>query len=186
MRRLALLSMIAVGLAACSEAATAPTSEHRPLLAVSPGSYTATINPANAPSGTHLQAGSIGCTVGTDLSVNCSSYQLAGVGNTNATVVLLASYTATVDCFNNGTNPNNPIESHTTSFATGDTATVASTKNGRLTIPQETASPGSVTQVCPNSNWTPQIRPGTLQLVSFTYTVTFAGFTSPFISIEES
>ena len=124
--------------------------------------------------------------MGTNLSVTCSSFQLAGVGNTNATVVLLASYTGTVDCFNHGKDPNNPIESHTTSFSTGDTTTVASTKNGRLTIPQETASPGSVTQVCPNPNWTAQLRPGSLELVSFTYTVTFAGFTSPYISIAES
>jgi hypothetical protein len=186
MKRLALLPLIAVALAACNESATAPTSERRPLLAVSPGTYTATINPANAPSGTHLQTGSIGCTVGTDLSVTCSSFQLAGVGNTNATVVLLANYTATVDCFNPGTNPNNPIESHTTSFSSGATTTVPSTRNGRLTIPQETANPGSVTQVCPNPNWTPQIRPGTLELVNFTYTVTFAGFANPYISIAES
>lgn len=186
MKHLALLPLIAVALAACSESATAPTSEHRPMLAVSPGTYTATIFPANAPSGTHLQTGSIGCVVGTDLSVTCSSFQLAGVGNTNATVILLANYTATVDCFNHGTDPNNPIESHTTSFSSADTTTVPSTKNGRLTIPQETATPGSVTQVCPNPNWTPRIRSGTLQLVSFTYTVTFAGFTSPYISISES
>ncbi len=186
MKRLAFLPLIAVALAACSESATAPTSEHRPLLAVSPGTYTATISPANAPSGTHLQAGSIGCTVGTDLSVSCSSFQLAGVGNTNVTLVLQANYTATVDCFNHGTNPNNPIESHTTSFSSGVTTTVPSTKNGRLTVPQESASPGSVTQVCPNPNWTPQIRAGTLQLASLTYTVTFAGFTSPYISISQS
>ena len=38
-------------------------------------------------------------------------------------------------------------------------------------------------QVCPNPNWTPSIRPGTLTLDSFTYTLTFAGFTSPYITI---
>lgn len=46
---------------------------------------TTTINPANAPSGTHLQSGAIGCSVGSDgLTVSCTAFELAGVGNTNA------------------------------------------------------------------------------------------------------
>lgn len=141
------------------------------------------INPANAPSGTHLQTGTIGCTVDpTTLAVTCTTFELAGVGHTNATVSLVANYSAIVDCFNPGTNPNNPIESHTTSFTVSSTATITSTKNGRLTVPQQTVSPSSVTQVCPNPNWTPVIREGTLQ-VSFTYTLTFEGFTGPYITI---
>jgi hypothetical protein len=151
---------------------------------VAPGTYTPTINPANAPSGTHLQTGTISCTVNANLSVSCSTFELAGVGHTNATVSLVANYTAIVDCFNPGENPNNPVESHTTTFSASSTVTVASTKNGRLTIPSRSVSPSSVTQVCPNPNWTPVIRPGTLQLTSFTYTVTFAGFSSPYITIS--
>jgi hypothetical protein len=148
--------------------------------AVTPGTYTGTLNPANAPSGTHLQSGTIECVVSSTLSVSCPSYELAGVGNTNATVSLAATYSATIDCTNNG---GNLVESHTTTFSVSSTATVASTKNGRLTIPSRSANPFSAPQVCPNPNWTPSIRAGTLVLESLTYTVTFAGFTSPAISI---
>jgi hypothetical protein len=52
-----------------------------------------TINPANAPSGTHLQSGAIGCSVGSDnLTVSCTAFELAGVGNTNAELLLTATY----------------------------------------------------------------------------------------------
>jgi hypothetical protein len=37
-------------------------------------------------------------------------------------------------------------------------------------------------QTCPNPNWTPTI-PGGITLSSFTYTVTFAGFSGPYITI---
>jgi hypothetical protein len=50
-------------------------------------------------------------------------------------------------------------------------------------VRQATANPGSVTQVCPNPNWTPVIRAGTLTLTSYTYSVTFAGFSGPYILI---
>jgi hypothetical protein len=156
-------------------------------VSVALASQTTTINPANAPSGTHLQTGTITCTVDpSTLAVTCSTYELAGVGHTNATVSLVANYTATVDCFNPGdpSNKNNPIESHTTSFSAESTITVSSTKNGRLTIPSRSVNPASVGQVCPNPNWTPVIRPGTLTLVSFTYTVTFEGFTGAYITIS--
>jgi len=156
------------------------------LAAVAPGTYTPTagsFNPANAPGSSHLASGSPSCTVNADLSINCSPYVLGGVGNTNATVSLVANYSATIDCFNPGANPNNPIESHTTTFDASSTATVASTRNGQLRVPAQSVSPFSAPQVCPNPNWTPVIREGTLTLNSFTYTLTFAGFTSPYITI---
>jgi hypothetical protein len=139
-----------------------------------------TINPANAPSGTHLQSGSIGCTVNPDLSVTCSSYELAGVGNTNAVVLLNANYSATIDCTNHG---GNLVESHTQNFSDTDSGTVTSRKNGRMNVPEQSVSPFSAPQVCPNPNWTPSIREGTLVLQGFTYTLTFAGFSSPYITI---
>jgi hypothetical protein len=156
------------------------------LAAVSPGVYTPTadsFNSANAPGSSHLTSGSPSCTVNADLSIDCSAYVLGGVGHTNATVALAASYSATIDCFNPGTNPQNPIESHTASFSANSTATVASTRNGQLSVPTRSVSPFSAPQVCPNPNWTPQIRSGTLVLNSFTYTLTFAGFSSPYITI---
>jgi hypothetical protein len=149
-------------------------------VAVSAAAAQAVINPANAPSGTHLQSGAIGCTVNADLSVTCSSFELAGVGNTNATVSLVANYSATINCTNHG---GNLVESHTATFSAGETFTAASTKNGRLRVQSADANPFEAPQVCPNPNWTPSIAPGTLELESFTYSVTFAGFTAPYILI---
>jgi hypothetical protein len=156
--------------------------------AVAPGTYSpdpGSFNPANAPGSSHLASGSPSCTVNADLSIDCSAYVLGGVGHTNATVSLVATYTAIIDCFNPGTNPQNPIESHTATFSASSTATVASTRNGQLRVPAQDVSPFEAPQVCPNPNWTPVIREGTLQLLSFSYTLTFAGFTSPYITISE-
>ena len=157
--------------------------------AVTPGTYTPTadsFNSANAPGSSHLASGSPSCTVNANLSISCSPYVLGGVGNTNATVSLSATYSATIDCFNPGTNPQNPIESHTTTFSVASTATVASTRNGQLRVPSQAVSPFSAPQVCPNPNWTPSIAPGTLTLNTLTYSLTFAGFTSPYITITQS
>ena len=154
--------------------------------AVAPGTYTPTadsFNSANAPGSSHLASGSPSCTVNANLSIDCSAYVLGGVGNTNATVDLAADYSATIDCFNKGTNKNNPVESHTSDFSAESSATVPSTRNGQLRVPTQSVSPFSAPQVCPNPNWTPQIRPGSLTLNTFTYTLTFAGFTSPYITI---
>jgi hypothetical protein len=41
-------------------------------------------------------------------------------------------------------------------------------------------------QVCPNPNWTPSIREGTLVLETFDYTLTFVGFSAPYIEITAS
>jgi hypothetical protein len=152
-------------------------------LAVAPGTYTPTsdsFNPANAPGSSHLTSGTVQCVVNANLDVNCSPYVLGGVGHTNATVSLAATYSATIDCTNHG---GNLVESHTTTFSASSSATVASTRNGQLSVPAQSASAFSAPQVCPNPNWTPSIRAGTLTLNTFTYTLTFAGFTSPYITI---
>src|SRR4029453_13667390 len=99
--------------------------------AVAPGTYTPTadsFNSANAPGSSHLASGSPSCTVNANLSIDCSAYVLGGVGNTNATVNLDADYSATIDCFNKGTNKNNPVESHTSDFSAESSVTVASTR----------------------------------------------------------
>jgi len=178
MKRLALLPLIAIAATACSDPITNPN----PAPAPRPAIVTA-INDANAKSGTHLQAGTIDCTVGADLSVSCSGFELAGVGHTNADVVLVANYAATVDCYNPGVNPNNPIESHETTFSAEESFNVTSTKNGRMLVPATSVDPNAVAQGCPNPNWTPTIREGTLALTSFSYSLTFAGFTDPYILI---
>jgi hypothetical protein len=152
--------------------------------AVAPGTYTPTagsFNTANAPGSSHLTSGSPSCTVNADRSIDCSAYVLGGVGHTNADVSLIANYSATIDCTNKG---GNLVESHTSNFAADSTATVASTKNGQLSVPAQSVSPFGAPQVCPNPNWTPSIRGGTVTLNSFTYTLTFKGFTSAYITIS--
>jgi hypothetical protein len=158
------------------------------LAGVAPGNYTPTadsFNSANAPGSAHLANRSPDpvCVVTTSLDVNCNAYVLGGVGNTNATVLLTANYTAIVDCFNPGTNPNNPIESHETTFSPTSTETIPSTRNGQLRVTAQSVSFSGAPVGCPNPNWTPTVRPGSVELVSFRYTLTFAGFTSPYITI---
>jgi hypothetical protein len=155
-------------------------------LAVTPGTYTPTsgsFNPANAPGSSHLSSGTPQCVVNSSLDLNCSRYSLGGVGHTNADVSLTATYSGTIDCTNHG---GNVVESHTATFSAGSTTTLTSSRNGTLTVPSQSASAGSAPQVCPNPNWTPSIRSGTLVLESFTYTLTFAGFSSPYITITAS
>ena len=146
-----------------------------------------TVDLSNAPSGAHFanRSPQPNCTVNADLSVDCNAYTLGGVGNTNAFVSLTASYSAIVDCFNPGTNPNNPIETHETTFADSDEATLTPSRNGQLRVGAREVSPatGLSDQSCPNPNWDPRIRPGTLTLDSFTYSLTFAGFTEPAVLI---
>ena len=178
MKPLALLPLLALAATACSDPITDPNPGPAPRPAI-----VTTVTDANAKSGTHLQAGSIGCTVGADLSVSCTGFELAGVGHTNADVVLTADYTATVDCYNPGVNPNNPIESHETSFSAERAFNVESTKNGRMLVPATSVDPNAVAQGCPNPNWTPTIRAGTLTLVHFEYSLTFAGYTDPYILV---
>ena len=157
-----------------------------PALAVAAGTYSpdpGSFNRANAPGSSHLAAGSPSCTVDADLDVNCSPYVLGGVGNTNATVSLTATYSATIDCTNKG---GNLVESHTVAnFTDSDAATVRSDRNGQLIVPAQSVSAFDAPQVCPNRNWTPSIQAGTLTLNSFKYTLTFAGFTSLYITISE-
>jgi hypothetical protein len=136
---------------------------------------TETIRPECAPSGTHLQAGDIGCTVGEDdLTVTCTAFELAGVGNRNATETLTADYSATIDCRNPG---GNIVESHETTFSNTDTNLLTPSRNGRLRVPAQEAEPNlDLAEPCPNVNWTPEFQPGTLELLSFTYSLRFVGF----------
>ena len=155
--------------------------------AVAPGTYgpnAGSFNGANAPGSSHLTSGAVSCTVNSDLSIDCGAYVLGGVGHTNANVSLTANYTAIIDCFNHGVNPNNAVESHQTSFSPTSTATVTSSKNGQLSVPKQSVSFSGAPVGCPNPNWTPVIRPGSQTLVSFSYTLIFNGFASAYITIS--
>lgn len=152
--------------------------------AVAWASSTTTVNPANAPTGTHVQRDMPSCSV-SGLTVSCSSFELAGVGNTNARADLSAIYSATVVCINGGGNPSN--SQHQGTFTASTTSGQLSPKNGRLTVPSLSVTAPTeqqflAQQTCPNPNWTPTI-PGGITLSSFTYTVSFEGFSGPYITI---
>jgi len=149
--------------------------------AVIPGTYTPTFNSANAPGSSHLTSGTVQCVVNDARDVSCSAYVLGGVGHTNATLSLIANYSATIDCTNHG---GSLVESHTSNFSAPSTASVPSSKNGQLSVPARSVSGlSSAPQVCPNPNWTPSIRGGVVTLDSFTYTLTFDGFAGAYITI---
>ena len=148
---------------------------------------TPVFNPAAAPQGTHVQTGTPSCSFVTGTqNVTCSSFELAGVGNVDATATLVATYTATIDCRNRG---GNVVESHAGTFTATSTSGAISPVNGRLTVPSLTATAPTeaeflAQQTCPNPNWTKEIREGTtITLVSSVYTVTFEGFTGAYITI---
>jgi hypothetical protein len=141
--------------------------------------------PANAPSGTHVQTGTPGCTP-TSTSVNCASFELAGVGHTNATVSLAVTYAATINCTNHG---GKLVEVHSDSVTTVTSAALTSSKNGRLVVPALTSTAPTEAAVlaqadCPNPNWTPSVQSGSVHVSSWLYTVTFAGFAGPYISFS--
>jgi len=176
MKRLGIITAFALLLLALTASAASA--------AVAPGTYgpnAGSFNPANAPGSSHLTSGSPSCTVNADLSISCSAYVLGGVGHTNADVNLTANYSATINCTNHG---GNLVEVHSTTFSTNSGGTLTSSKNGQLSVPAVSAQPFSAPQVCPNPNWTPSIAPGTLVLNSFSYTLTFNGFTSAYITIS--
>jgi hypothetical protein len=178
MRRLGIITALSTLLLAVSASVA--------LAAVGPGTYTPTsgsFNPANAPGSSHVTSGTVQCVVNAALDVDCSPYVLGGVGHTNASVSLSATYSATINCTNHG---GNLVETHTSTFSDSSAATLTSSRNGQLRVPSQSASAFGAPQVCPNPNWTPSIAPGTLVLESFTYTLTFAGFSSPYITITAS
>jgi hypothetical protein len=186
------VAVLAFGVA-CSDTATSPTSVERPLFAVSPGTFgdVSTLNAAGTPSGGHIQTGgNVTCIVGVDGSVTCSGngpYEISGIGNTNANATLSAFYSATVDCTNKG---GNLVEVKSQpGAATASTGNLRA-KNGRLTVPVISTSAPSAQQffaaaTCPNGNWSKSLASDPV-LESFSYALTFVGFSTPAISISGS
>jgi hypothetical protein len=147
---------------------------------------TPTFNASAAPTGTHVQTGSPSCSFASDgLTVVCSSYELAGVGNTNATATLTTVYSATINCTNRG---GELVEVHSDTVRTQSSTGALSPKNGRLTVPSLTSDTPTRAEIlaqadCPNPNWTPSVQAGSIDLVSSVYTLHFAGFTGNYITI---
>jgi hypothetical protein len=139
----------------------------------------------NAPQGAHYARGSADpvCTV-TGTTVSCTGTAIEGVGNTNATVTLAVTSTISGVCHNPGTN-SKVVEPFSKSVTTTTSSELTSTKNGRLVVPSQTTK-GTSTQdflktfTCPNPNWTPEV---TSNVLSYKYTLIFAGYTEPAILI---
>jgi len=155
------------------------------LVALTTMTASAAVNFDNAPQGAHFAkgAGEPVCTVdGT--TVTCTRTEIAGVGNANATVDLAVTSTISGVCHNPGVN-SKVVEPFSDSVTESTSSFLTSTKNGRLVVPaQSTTGVGSgdflETFTCPNPNWTPEV---TSNVLSYTYTLTFAGFTEPAILI---
>jgi hypothetical protein len=150
-------------------------------------SATVVFNSSTAPSGAHLSNGSPqpSCTADpSTLSVSCNSYQIAGVGNTDADLVLSATYSATVTCTNNGGKLVN-VKTQTTTSNSGDSLT--DLRNGTLYVSAISVSAPTTQSFldaasCPNGNWTKSLVSGSPALASFSYTLTFQGYPAPAVS----
>lgn len=153
--------------------------------AVSPGTYGAVFDAANAKTGVHVQTGTPQCTVNADLSIDCTGYELGGVGNTNADAVLTAQWSADVLCNNpaGGKNRNNDIEPHATILDATVSQDDIRAKNGRMDVALMSIGPDTGGNPCPNGNWVPEFI--NLVLVSFDYTLTFDGEAGAFITVAQ-
>ena len=145
----------------------------------------------NAPSGAHYRQGFAEpvCTTSTvpttgAITVNCSGTQIAGVGNTNADLLLTISGTANFVCHNPGNE--NIVEPHSGTVSDSTEVTLTPSRNGTLVVPAQTVSisPEEAAEqfTCPNPNWTEEFT-GFSDL-TFTYSLTFVGFDQPAILIE--
>jgi hypothetical protein len=155
-------------------------------LAAVPAMAATTIDFSNAPSGAHFKgAARPSCSIN-GTTVTCSSYQIAGVGNTNANATLQVRYTATVDCRNHGGKVV-PVKS-SVQGATTSTDSLAP-RNGVLVVPVlSDSTPPTAGQflsqaTCPNGNWTKELQGGTIRATGFTYTLKFVGFNEPVVEI---
>jgi hypothetical protein len=155
------------------------------IVALTSTAASAAVDFANAPQGAHFAKGSGEpvCTVdGT--TVTCTGTQIAGVGNTNATVTLAVTSTISGTCQNPGSK-SKTVEPFSRSITETDSSLVTSTKNGRLVVPAQSTTGTSSedfeeTFTCPNPNWTPTV---TSNVLSYEYSLTFAGFSDPAILI---
>jgi hypothetical protein len=146
----------------------------------------AATNFSNAPSGAHYAKGSAQpvCTL-SGLTVSCTGTAIEGVGNTNATVSLAVTSTFTGVCHNPGKN-SKIVEPFTKSETTTTSSVITSSRNGRLLVPAQAATGTSTAEfladfTCPNPNWTDEV---TGSSISFLYTLTFAGFSQPAITVS--
>ncbi|MGN7147478.1 hypothetical protein ACTHQ6_00605 [Arthrobacter sp. SAFR-179] len=148
----------------------------------------ATTNFDNAPNGAHYAkgAGEPICTVNsTTQTVTCTSTAIEGVGNTNATLTLAVTNRISGVCHNPGTN-DKVVDPFSKSVTETNSTGLTPSKNGRLLVPAKSTTGTSTadfeeTFTCPNPNWTPEV---TSNVLSYQYSLTFAGFQEPAILIN--
>ena len=145
-----------------------------------------TVNLENAPQGAHFARGAAApvCTL-SGLTVSCTGTTIGGVGNTNATVNLAVTSTFTGTCQNPGSK-SKTVEPFTEQETTTTTSVITSTRNGQLIVPAQTATGVSSEEFladfsCPNPNWEATV---TGTSISYVYSLTFAGFTQPAITVS--
>lgn len=147
----------------------------------------AVTNYGNGPSGAHYASGESEpvCSPTNPLGESCTDTVIGGIGNTNATLRFTVTYSATVTCTNKG---GNTVEVKT-QFPTSGTLTLRpSAKNGQLAVPAVSSSAPSASEfesqaVCPNPNWKKQMVADSAAISGYLYTLTFVGFTAPFIEL---
>ena len=139
----------------------------------------------NGPSGAHYANGSLApvCSVDGTQSVSCTGTVIGGVGNTNATATLSATYSGTVECRNHG---GQIVDVKTQTTGGISSGLLKPSRNGQLTVPPlSTAAPSAddlkKDAVCPNGNWTKELLAGP-NLTNYVYTIIFVGYTQPFFS----
>jgi hypothetical protein len=145
---------------------------------------TTTVDFASAPNGAHFANGASApvCTV-SGVTVSCTGTAIEGVGHTNALLLLAVNNDISGVCHNPGND--NVVTPFSKTLTTTTSATLKPSKNGRIIVDPESATGTSnedflKTFKCPNPNWRPEVTSNTL---TFDYTVTFDGFTTPFIHI---
>jgi hypothetical protein len=181
-KRLALLPAIALTAAACStDPATSPRTPSAPRFATS-------FTSASAPSGAHYRNGFSEPECGPDGAggFSCTGTAIAGVGNTDATVLLSVSYSATVQCRNRGGKIVD-VKTQTTTDVSSDELTEL--RNGTLFVSAVSAAAPSAESLlaaasCPNGNWTKILVGGSASVTSYSYSLIFDGFSQPAISIS--
>lgn len=141
-----------------------------------------------APTGAHFRQG-FGdpvCSIN-GLTVSCTGTEIAGVGNNDANVMLAVTYSATVQCRNNGGQIVDVKTQSTVSVPAPDETTEI--RNGTLVVAPFSASnpPSNQTfldlATCPNPNWT-KVLLGTPTVTGYTYTLTFEGYSLPAITVS--
>jgi hypothetical protein len=154
---------------------------------IAPAAWGLTVFPDRAPNGAHYRQGygEPVCTI-SNLTVSCTGTQIAGIGNNDADLSLTVTYSATVRCRNHGGQIVDVKTQTTSTTPAPDDATAL--RNGTLVVaPFSTSNPPTsdtlvALATCPNPNWTKELL-GTASVSSFTYTLTFQGYTAPAITI---